>query len=71
MRKTKEARAKLKIGGRDGWMFFNPTMGTYQRRKIRKRRRIQVKTSNPIKILFCGLSSNIILSEFKYQDITS
>ena len=67
MRKTKEARAKLKMGGREGWMFFNPTMGTYQRRKIRKKRMIQVKTNNPIKILFCGLFSNVILLKFKYE----
>jgi hypothetical protein len=68
MRKTKEARAKLKIGGKEGWMFFNPTMGTYQRRKITKKRITQVKTSNPIKILFCGLFSNVILLKFKYQN---
>jgi len=67
IRKTKEARAKLKIGGREGWMLFNPTMGTYQRRKIRKKRMTQVKTSNPIKILFCGLFSNVILLKFKYE----
>jgi hypothetical protein len=36
-------------------------MGTYQRRRVRKRRRIQVKTNNPIKILFCGLISNGVL----------
>jgi len=68
MRKTKKARAKLKIGGKEGWMFFNPTMGTYQRRKITKKRMTQVKTSNPIKILFCGLFSNVILLKLKYQN---
>ena len=67
MRKTKEARVKLKIGGREGWMFFNPTMGTYQRRKMRKKRMTQVKTSNPIKILFCGLFPNAIPLKFKYE----
>src|SRR4030042_2542589 len=67
MRKTKEARAKLKIVGRDGWMFFNPMMGTYQRRKMTKKRMTQVKTSNPIKILFRGLFSNVILLKFEYE----
>jgi len=43
-------------------MFLNPTMGTYQTRKVRMRRMTQVKTSSPIKILFFGLISNIILS---------
>jgi hypothetical protein len=57
MRKTKTARAKLKISGRDGWIFFNPTKGTYQSRKMRKKRIKQVKTSSLIKILFWGLSS--------------
>jgi uncharacterized protein YjhX (UPF0386 family) len=61
MRKTKTARAKLKRSGREGWMFFNPTMGIYQRRKMRKKRIRQVKTNNPMKILFCGLISNVIL----------
>jgi hypothetical protein len=42
-------------------------MGTYQRRKISKKRMTQVKTSNPIKILFCGLVSNIILLKCKYE----
>jgi uncharacterized protein YjhX (UPF0386 family) len=57
MRKTKTARAKLKTSGRDGWIFFNPTKGTYQSKKIRKKRIKQVKTSSPIKILFWGLDS--------------
>jgi hypothetical protein len=38
-------------------MFFNPTMGTYQSRKMRKKRIKQVKTKSPIKILFLGLMS--------------
>jgi hypothetical protein len=42
-------------------MFFNPTMGTYQRRKIRKKRIKQVKTNNPMKILFLGFVSNVNL----------
>jgi uncharacterized protein YjhX (UPF0386 family) len=63
IKKTKEARTKLKIRGREGWMFLNPTMGTYQRRKIRRSRRIQVKANNPMKILFCGLISTVILQE--------
>jgi hypothetical protein len=58
MRKTKTARAKLKMSGRDGWIFFNPTKGTYQSKKIRKKRIKQVSTSRPIKILFWGLTSN-------------
>jgi hypothetical protein len=57
MRKTKTARAKLKMSGREGWIFFNPTRGTYQSRKMRKKRIKQVKTKSPIKILFCGLTS--------------
>jgi hypothetical protein len=54
MSKTKTARAKLKMSGREGWMFFNPTMGTYQRRKMRKKRIRQVNTRSPMKILFLG-----------------
>jgi hypothetical protein len=65
MRKIKQARAKLKIRGREGCMFLNPTMGTYQRRKMRRRRRIQVKTNSPMKILFWGLFSNAILSRIQ------
>ncbi len=42
-------------------MFFSPTIGTYPTRKMRKKRIQQVKTSNPTKILFCGLISNVIL----------
>jgi len=57
MRKTKIARVKLKISGRDGWIFFNPTKGTYQSKKIRKKRIKQVKTSSPMKTLFLGLTS--------------
>jgi hypothetical protein len=40
-------------------------MGTYQRRKMRMNRIIQVKTNSPIKILFCGLISNVILSNIQ------
>jgi hypothetical protein len=42
-------------------MFFNPTIGTYQRRKIRQKRMTQVKTNKPMKVLFFGLTSNVIL----------
>jgi hypothetical protein len=52
IRRTRKARTKLKIRGREEWIFLNPTMGTYQRRKMRKRRMTQVKASNPTKILF-------------------
>jgi hypothetical protein len=54
IRKTRTARARLKMNGREGWMFLNPTMGTYQRRKMRKKRIKQVKTRSPMKILFLG-----------------
>ena len=57
MRKTKTKRAKLKGSGREGWIFFNPTKGTYQSRKMKKKRIKQVKTKRPIKVLFLGLSS--------------
>jgi len=59
MRKTKTARARVKMRGRDGWIFFSPTKGTYQSRKMRKKRIKQVKTSSPIKILFLGLTSKV------------
>jgi uncharacterized protein YjhX (UPF0386 family) len=59
MRKTKKARTKVKMSGREGWMFFNPTVGTYQNKKMRKKRISQVKTNNPIKTLFWGLISKI------------
>jgi len=45
-------------------MFFNPTMGTYQRRKMRKKRMTQVKTKQSNENSFCGLISNVILSEY-------
>jgi hypothetical protein len=61
MRKTRAARTRLKMRGREGWIFFIPTIGTYQSRKIIRKRIRQVKTSNPIKILFCGLISTMIL----------
>jgi hypothetical protein len=54
MRKTTMPRAMLKIKGREGWMFFNPTMGTYQSKKMREKRIRQVKTRSPMKILFLG-----------------
>jgi uncharacterized protein YjhX (UPF0386 family) len=50
------ARAKLKMSGRDGWIFFKPTKGTYQSKKMKKKRIKQVRTKRPIKILFLGLS---------------
>jgi len=40
-------------------------MGTYQRRKMRMKRITQVKTNSPMKILFCGLISNVILSNIQ------
>jgi hypothetical protein len=64
IRKTKTARAKLKIRGREGWIFFNPTKGTYQSRKMKKKRIKQVRTKRPIKILFLGLSSNGVPNQF-------
>jgi PIN domain nuclease of toxin-antitoxin system len=57
MRNTKTPRMIVKKKGRDGWMVFNPTMGTYQNKKIREKRIKQVKTKSPIKILFLGLVS--------------
>src|SRR4030042_6329644 len=57
MRNTKTARMMVKKKGREGWMFFNPTIGTYQSRKMRKKRIKQVKTKSPMKILFLGLMS--------------
>jgi hypothetical protein len=65
MRKTKIAKATLKIRGRDGWIFFNPTRGTYQRRKIKKKKIRQVRTKRPMKILFFGLIFKIILPQYK------
>jgi uncharacterized protein YjhX (UPF0386 family) len=59
MRNTKTARKTVKKKGREGWMFFNPTIGTYQSRKIREKRIKQVKTKRPMKILFLGLMSNV------------
>jgi hypothetical protein len=61
MRNTKTARTMVKKKGREGWMFFNPTIGTYQSRKMRKKRIKQVKTKSPMKILFLGLISKTIL----------
>ena len=40
-------------------------MGTYQRRKMRTKRMTQVKTNSPMKILFCGLISKVILSNIQ------
>jgi hypothetical protein len=54
MRKTTMPKAMLKIKGREGWMFFNPTMGTYQSMKIKKKRIKQVMTRRPMKIRFLG-----------------
>jgi hypothetical protein len=61
MRNIKTARMMVKRRGREGWMFFNPTIGTYQSRKMRKKRIKQVKTKSPMKILFLGLISKTIL----------
>jgi hypothetical protein len=49
----------VKKRGRKGWMFFNPTIGTYQSRKMRKKRIKHVKTRRPMKILFLGLMSKV------------
>jgi uncharacterized protein YjhX (UPF0386 family) len=57
MRNTNTARTMVKRRGREGWMFFNPTIGIYQSRKMRKKRIKQVKTKSPMKILFLGLMS--------------
>ena len=48
-------------------MFFSPTMGIYQRRKMRTKRITQVKTNSPMKILFFGLASNLILLESGFE----
>jgi hypothetical protein len=53
------ASAVVKRSGRRGCIFFNPTKGTYQSRKMKKKRIKQVKTNKPIKILFLGLISKI------------
>jgi hypothetical protein len=42
----------VKIDGREGWIWFSPTIGTYQRRKMKKKRIRQVRTRSPMKILF-------------------
>jgi len=68
MRKTKTAKATLKMSGRDGWIYFNPTRGTYQRRKMRKKRTRQVKTKSPMKTLFLGSFSKMILPKYKLID---
>jgi len=60
IKKTSVASPMVKRSGRRGCIFFNPTRGTYQRRKIRKKRIKQVRTNNPIKILFLGLFSKKI-----------
>jgi hypothetical protein len=48
-------------------MVFNPTIGTYQNKKIREKRIKQVKTKSPMKILFLGLTSNVTSSVRSYQ----
>jgi hypothetical protein len=65
IRRTKEPRIRLKRRGREGWMFFNPTIGTYQNKKMSKKRIKQVKTNSPIKILFWGLISNVSSQKVK------
>jgi hypothetical protein len=45
--------------GKEEWMFFNPTSGTYQRRKVKKERIRQVRTNSPMKILFLGVGSTV------------
>jgi hypothetical protein len=67
MRKSKEPRIRLKRSGREGWMFFKPTIGTYQNKKMSKKRIRQVKTNSPIKILFGGLISKIASQKLKFS----
>jgi hypothetical protein len=50
--KTRTPRASVKMSGREGWIFFSPTIGTYQSRKMTKKRIRQAKTNSPMKILF-------------------
>jgi len=57
----------VKKKGREEWMVFNPTIGTYQNKKIREKRIKQVKTKSPMKILFLGLMSNVTSSVRSYQ----
>ena len=54
MIKTKIARMRVNSKGREEWMFFNPTIGIYQSKKIKKKRMRQEITNSPIKILFFG-----------------
>jgi hypothetical protein len=56
--KTKMARMRVNSNGREEWMFFNPTTGIYQSKKIKKKRMRQEITNSPIKILFLGRLSN-------------
>jgi hypothetical protein len=49
---TATARRTVKITGRVGWIFPNPTMGTYQKKKATSERIRQVSTSNPMNIRF-------------------
>jgi hypothetical protein len=54
MKSTKMASRMVKKKGRKGWMVLNPTIGTYQSRKMRQKRIRQVKTKSPMKVLFLG-----------------
>ena len=54
IRKTATARKSVKRKGNEGWIFFSPTTGIYQSKKMKKKRIRQVTTSSPTKILFLG-----------------
>jgi hypothetical protein len=58
MTKTRIARIKVNSRGREEWIFFNPTIGIYQSKKIKKKRMRQEMANNPIKILFFGRLSH-------------
>jgi hypothetical protein len=47
-------RVRVKMRGREGWIFFSPTIGIYQSKKMTKKRIKQAKTKSPMKILFLG-----------------
>lgn len=61
MTRTKIAKKRLYKKGKEGWIFLSPISGTYQRRKMKKERIRQVRTSNPMKILFLGVGSKGVL----------
>jgi hypothetical protein len=57
MRKTAIPSMIVKRKGKEGWMFFSPTTGIYQSKKMKRKRIRQVTTRSPIKILFFGCFS--------------